>query len=161
LATVRAQQLRANVARGELGEINALALQRSLGETIVNTQFRQGAALRGFESVSAVETSTGFRVFVTDVKAIAGNVAPSRLSAFGLNDPATFRLNILRAQGKIAEQVTDLPLQRAILQALEERTFTVRILGPQGIRVSPSTVSRLQTVTGASQIEIVDLLVVP
>jgi hypothetical protein len=44
---------------------------------------------------------------------------------------------------------------------LEERTFTVRILGPQGIRVSPSTVSRLQTVTGASQIEIVDLLVVP
>ncbi|HNQ24957.1 MAG TPA: RHS repeat-associated core domain-containing protein [Phycisphaerae bacterium] len=157
----QALRLQANIARGELGEINALALQRSLGETIVNTQFRQGAVLRGFESVSALEAPGGLRVFVTDVKAIAGNVAPSRLSAFGLNDPATFRLNLLRAQGAVAEQVTDLPLQRAILQALEERTFTVRILGPQGIRVSPSTVSRLQTVTGASEIEIVDMLVVP
>jgi hypothetical protein len=54
--------------------------------------------------------------------------------------PDTFRLNLVRAGRAVAEQVTDLALQRAILQALEERTFTV---------------------TGASQIEIVDKLVVP
>jgi RHS repeat-associated protein len=159
--TPQALRLQANVARGELGEINAQALQRSLGETIVNTQFRQGTALRGFESVSAVQTAAGLRVFVTEVKTIAGNVTPSRLSAFGLNRAATFEGNISFAQRAVAGQVTDLPLQRTILQALEERTFTVRILGPRGIRVSPSTSSRLQTVTGATEIEIVDILVVP
>ena len=160
LATVRAQQLRVNVARGEMGEINALALQRTLGETIVNTQFRQGAALRGFESVSAVQTAEGLRVFVTDVKAIAGNVVPSRLSAFGLNNPATFRLNVLRAQGAVEAQVTDPLIRNAIRSALEERTFTVRIIGPPGIRISPTTELRIQAVTGAP-VEVLDVLVLP
>jgi len=159
--TPQTVRLQANAARGELAEINALALQRGLGEAIVNTQFRQGAALRGFESVSAVQTAEGLRVFVTDVKAIAGNVAPSRLTAFGLNRPETFFQNLGVARGAVEANVTNLALQRAILQSLGERTFTIRILGPPGIRVSPTTVSRIQTVTGAAQVEIIDILVLP
>ena len=99
-------------------------------------------------------------MFVTDVKAIAGNVVPSRLSAFGLNNPATFRLNVLRAQGAVEAQVTDPLIRNAIRSALEERTFTVRIIGPPGIRISPTTELRIQAVTGAP-VELLDVLVLP
>ncbi|HNQ91286.1 MAG TPA: RHS repeat-associated core domain-containing protein, partial [Verrucomicrobiota bacterium] len=156
----QALRLQANIARGELGEINALALQRSLGETIVNTQFRQGAVLRGFESVSALEAPGGLRVFVTDVKAIAGNVAPSRLSAFGLNRAATFEENMAFARRAVTAQVTDPAVRNTMLVALEERAFTVRVIGPPGVRISPNTQLRIQTVTGAP-VEVLDVLVLP
>jgi len=160
LAAVRAQQLRVNVARGELGEINALALQRSLGETIVRTQFPQGAALRGFESVSAVETAQGLRVFVNEVKASPGNIVSGRFSALGLNRPQTFFKNLEFAQAQVAAQVTTRALRDPILQALQERSFTIRIIGPPGIRITPQTQVRINQVTGAP-VEILDILEVP
>jgi hypothetical protein len=143
--------LRANVAAGETAEFAALNVLGARGEIIVRTQFRQGAALRGLDYLSAVRSAEGLQVFLNEVSATAGNVVPSRLSALGLNRPSTFELNLRHAQAAVRQQVADPILQAEILKALRGKTFTVRVIGPSGVRISPETGLRIQQITGATE----------
>ena len=114
--------------------------------------------MRGFDSVSAVWTPEGVVVFINEVKTTAGNIVPSKLSALGLNRPSTFLKNLRVARGKVRRQVGDDFLLSATLEALEQRTFTVRLIGPPGIRISPATRLRIQQTTGARAVETLELL---
>ena len=136
---------------GRGGEVSATDLLIGRGELVFDTQFKQGAAMRGFDSLSVLRTPQGINVFVNEVKASSGNIVPSKFSALGLNRQSTFDTNLGRAIEAVQGQVTDPDLAVSIEDALLDRTFSIRIIGRPGIRITSRTEALIEKATGTNQ----------
>ncbi len=55
-----------------------------LGETVIQSQIRQGAVNKGFDFISFTGTGKNSRLFINEVKNVTGKVASSSFSVFGL-----------------------------------------------------------------------------
>ncbi|GMU32401.1 MAG: hypothetical protein HS101_15020 [Planctomycetia bacterium] len=142
------------------GEFSARSLLESQGEIIVLTQFKRGAANRGFDFLSAARSPNGLEVFLNEVKNSTGLQFPSGLTALGLNRAGTFDANLARAQAAVAEQVTDNALRTGILGALRQQNYSIRIIGRPGIRITPRTESLIQKTAGTTR-EVIILEALP
>jgi hypothetical protein len=140
-----------NQSLGVLTEVGArqMALQR--GEIILETQFHQGAVLRGFDFASFTQGPNGVRLFLAEAKSTPGNVVPSRLTSLGLGrgGAEVFRKNLGEAARRIRTQLPEGELQKAILKALTQNA-PIRLVGPHGFRVTQATIQRIQATTGRS-----------
>jgi RHS repeat-associated protein len=147
-AGTRPSQMATNIVAGQAAEVGARAMAIAQGETILETQFRQGAVLRGIDFASFVEGPEGVQLFLKEVKGTPGLVSPGRFTSLGLGRGGrqVFEKNLGYVQRAIEAQVADEALRAALQRALP--SAEVRLVGPSGFGVTGQTIARIQGVTG-------------
>jgi hypothetical protein len=118
------------------------------GEIILETQFRRGAVTAGLDFASFTEGPGPVQLFLNEVKGTPGVVSPSRFTSLGLGKggPRVFETNIRQVESAIRMQVSAGPRQESLLLLLEEGA-PIRLIGPQGFRVTARTISRIEVIT--------------
>ena len=149
-------RLERNVFAGQAMEITARRLAQQRGEIILETQFRQGAAMRGIDFASFLRTPEGVQLFLNEVSATAGVRSPGSITAFGLGrgGQRILRQNLRQVERAIETQV---PAELREALRLEFAHAPLRLIGPQGFRITETTESLIQTTTGRDVL----ILVVP
>jgi hypothetical protein len=148
-AGIRPTQLAMNIAAGQNLEIAAQAWAAAQGETLLQTQFRQGAVLRGIDFGSFVTTPEGgAQLFLNEASSTQGLRAPGSLTALGMGrgGQQVFQKNLFMVQEAILAQIPAGPLQRALLSELQSGG-TIRLIGPSGFGVTSQGLTRIQATT--------------
>ncbi|MDP9191460.1 MAG: Ig-like domain-containing protein [Acidobacteriota bacterium] len=127
------RRTQANLSRGNAMETLARQGARDAGETIIETQFRRGAATRGFDFLSFSGEGANARLFINEVKHEGGRVGSRRFTSFGLGRSGmqTFDDAFRVAQQRIARAGFDRATQEALLGQLRSRTARIRLIGGQ------------------------------
>jgi len=148
--------LEQNVSAGFFAEAGARQLAMQRGEIILETQFQQGAVLRGIDFASFIRTPEGIQFFLNEVSSTAGLRSPRTFTALGLGrgGPPIFRQDLRQVRLAVETQIKDDALQAALREALDE-SATIRLIGPQGFRVSTNTTQLIQSTTGRNVIVVV------
>jgi RHS repeat-associated protein len=150
-------RLEQNVGAGRLGEAGARQFILRQGETIIETQFQEGAVLRGIDFASFVRGPQGPQLFLNEVSSTAGLRSPGTFTALGLGrgGPSIFRQNLRQVGASIRAQVADRSLRAELLRELQ--TAPVRLVGPRGFNVTDVAAVRIHDLTGHP----VGVLIVP
>jgi len=129
------------------------------GETILETQFQQGAVIRGIDFASFLEGPGGVQLFLNEVKGTPGLVSPSRFTSLGMGrgGQRVFLENLAEVQRAIEMQVPRGPLREALLGEAQSGG-TIRLIGPSGFGVTSQGLGRIQ---GATNRPVVILIVPP
>jgi len=146
VAGAHPRRLAVNIAAGQAQEAAARAWAAAQGETLLRTQFRQGAVVRGIDFASFVRTPEGgVNLFLNEVSSTQGLRAPGSFTALGMGrgGQPVFRQNLRKVQKAILTQVPPGPLQQALLS----QPGTVRLLGPSGFGVTLQGLTRIQATT--------------
>lgn len=96
-----------------------------------------------------LDTGEGLELFLVEAKSTADLVIPSRFTSLGLGRGGLpiFERNLLQVETAIRGQVSERALREQLLQTVRAGS-SIRLVGPQGFRVTQTTVQRLQNVTG-------------
>ena len=147
--------LEQNVSAGLFAEAGARQLALRRGEIILETQFQQGAVLRGIDFVSFVRTPEGVQLFLNEVSSTAGLRSPGTITALGLGRGGSRILeqNLLQVRTAIETQVTGIELQAALRAQFADAP--IRLMGPHGFRITANTESLIRASTGRDVIIVI------
>jgi len=130
----------------------------SLGEKVIDTHYKQGAANAGFDLGSVRGTGTDAKFIVTEAKSYKGVVPERSFTTFGLG--ASGQRTFDKALAKAAEAVRESNLDRAtkdvVLEQIENRTFEIRLVGSaeKGTRFTAESVQAIKETTGVAGVEV-------
>ncbi len=115
-------------------EQRAQVAARQLGETVIQSQVKQGAVNRGFDFLSFTGTGKNARLFINEVKNVAGKVATRSFSTFGLGKSGLKSFN--QSLGFATEAINSAGLGRATTNALLNQlapggNAAIRLIGSQ------------------------------
>lgn len=146
-------RLRANNVKGSVFEAVAKKAAAETGETVIESQFQRGAAVRGFDFLSVQGTGADAQLFINEVKDEIGRVGSRRFTTFGLgkSGKAPFDEAFKVARDRIlADPRFDRVTRQTLLGQLENRTAKIRLIGGAATRFDPDIMNRIGQATGFS-----------
>jgi hypothetical protein len=125
----------------------------SLGETIIESQFQRGAAMRGFDFLSFTGTGSNSRLFINEVKNVTGRARGSKFTVFGLGwgGSSVFDKALDQAQRAISNAGLDKATTDALLRQLRPGgNAAIRLIGNAAKKThfAPSVLERIRHATG-------------
>jgi hypothetical protein len=107
---------------------------QSLGETVIQTQYAQGAVQRGFDFASFTGQGANAKLFINEVKNVAGEVAARSFSALGLGKSGvkSFEKALDATRRAVRAAGLDAATEQALLRQLQKGgSAVVRVIGSQ------------------------------
>lgn len=121
-----------------------------LGETVIESQFRQGAAQRGFDFVSFTGKGRNAQLIINEAKNFKGGVPTVKFTTFGLGKSGirTFRKALKVAEQRILKSGLDSQTERTLIRQLRRGGARIRLIGGKRTRFTEGQVELIEQVTG-------------
>lgn len=149
-ATRGKRWVRRIVWQGHFGEQVARHYCRQvLGETLVDSQYKRGAALRGFDFLSYKGTGSKAQLYINEVKLYHGEVPERSFTVFGLGKGGrpVFREALQVARRRI-NAIPDKATREVLLKQLDNGSAIIRIIQGPATTVPEKTLSSVARATG-------------
>jgi hypothetical protein len=148
-----------NLEEGTLLEQQAKLGRQLADEVIIESQYQQGAADKGFDFLSIKGSGQNAQLFINEVKDEFGRVGSRRFTALGLGKLglATFNQATDVAEQAIRSSANLDPQTKAtVLRQLRSGGAKIRLIGSENTNFAPDVIRKIERFTGFVVEEIIN-----
>jgi hypothetical protein len=158
-SSYRRELFQAIGAQGARLETTGKAAVTSAGETVIESQYLQGAVQKGFDFLSFKGAGEGAQLLLNEAKAVSGAVPAQKFTTFGLgaSGQRTFESAMRVARARIENAGLDVLTREALLGQLETGGARIRLIGGRGTQFTREAITSIEEATGLKVTSTVNL----